>query len=115
MAERGNRGASKLASILDGRMNERDEGRLDFDFGVIKSGLSLVCNGFPKPIAKDDYSVCRHLTGKSISGGNHSGHSSGNGSHSHTLPKLAVGDHVLVVWVNEEPVVVDVVVKASSI
>lgn len=52
-----------------------------------------------------------------MSGGTHGGHNSGTGSHSHkvVMPKLKPGDRVLIVWVEGEPVVVDVVVKASGL
>ncbi len=106
MSEKGNRGAAKLAAILDNRMSESTEGQLTFDFGQISSGYSLVTNTFPVPIPKSEYSVCRHISG--ISTGTAS-------KHSHSLPKLAVGDRVLVVWVQEEPVVIDVIKKASSL
>ena len=41
-------------------------------------------------------------------------HLSGNGSHEHsvTLPKVKAGDTVLVTWVKNTPVVVDVVKKS---
>lgn len=71
------------------------------------------------PIPKKDYSVCRLLANLStnVSGGTHGGHNSGTGSHSHkvVMPKLKPGDRVLIVWVEGEPVVIDVVVKASGL
>ena len=115
MAERGNVGIGKLASTLDNRMSEHQSGQFTPDFGTIKSDMSLVTDTFPTPISDEDYSVCRHLSGYDITGGSHGGHNSGNGSHSHELPTLKPGDRVLVIWANEEAVVVDIIVKASSI
>lgn len=119
MAQRGNRGIGKLAKVLDQRMNEHSGEGLTFDFGEIKGDYSLLANTFPVPIPKGDYSVCRLITGISIgiSGGAHDGHSMGSGSHNHSavIPKLKPGDRVLLVWVQEEPVVIDVIEKASSL
>lgn len=46
-----------------------------------------------------------------ISGGSHGGHEGGNGSHTHTAkpPQIKPGDRVLVAWVQNEAVVIDVV------
>lgn len=112
-------GMEKLAKVLDSRMEEHSGGGFSFDFGVIKKDYSLVSNTFPLPIPKKDYSVCRLLANLStnVSGGTHGGHNSGTGAHSHkvVMPKLKPGDRVLIVWVEGEPVVVDVVVKASGL
>ena len=111
MSQMKKNGASKLASVLDSRMNEHGENGLQLDFGIINDDYSLTCNTFQIPVPKDDYSVCSFLSGLTVSvgGGNHNGHSSGNGSHKHTvqMPKLKPGDRVLVAWVDDEPVVVD--------
>lgn len=119
MSDLGKSGMQKLAKVLDARMGEHSEGGFSFDFGVIKKDYSLVSNTFPVPIPKKDYSVCRLLANLtvSVSGGTHGGHSSGSGQHSHSIsmPKLKPGDRVLLVWVEGEPVVIDVVVKASSL
>ena len=112
-------GMEKLAKVLDLRMGEYSGGGFSFDFGVIKKDYSLVSNTFPLPIPKKDYSVCRLLANLStnVSGGTHGGHNSGTGSHSHkvVMPKLKPGDRVLIVWVEGEPVVIDVVVMASGL
>lgn len=119
MAGMEKKGMEQLAQVLDSRMGDHSQNGLTFDFGVIKNDYSLVSNTFPVPIPKGDYSVCRLLANLSttVSGGEHGGHSSGSGTHSHkvTLPKLKPGDRVLLIWVEEEPVVIDVVVKASRL
>ena len=61
--------------------------------------------------------------------GFHGGHTSGNGGHTHSdegphvhdvlipesLRKLQPGDHVLVAWVGSDPVVIDIIIKASEV
>lgn len=112
----GHPGTSKLASVLSQRMKRENESPLVLDFGEIQGNGSLLTNTFPVPIPKGDYTVCRHVGGLSfqISGGNHTGHSGGNGSHSHTVapPAIKAGDRVLVAWVQSEAVVIDVIVKS---
>lgn len=85
------------------------------DVGVINGNMSLSTNRFSVEIPQGEYYIGRLVSGLqiSVSGGTHGGHESGNGAHSHivTLPGLSPGDHVLVVWVKDEPVVVDVLRK----
>jgi len=114
----GNPGLSKLARVMSGRMREFSEQTAEDvtpDFGVINSNMSLSTNRFSVAIPKGEYYIGRLVSGLQIpvSGGSHGGHETGNGSHSHTvtLPGLSPGDHVLVVWVKDEPVVVDVLRK----
>ena len=114
----GNPGLSKLARVMSDRMRDfSDQTAEDVtpDFGVINSNMSLSTNRFSVEIPQGEYYIGRLVSGLqiSISGGTHGGHESGNGSHSHivTLPGLSPGDHVLVVWVKDEPVVVDVLRK----
>ena len=91
-------------------------GDIEPDFGVIGKDGSLTTNMFPIPIPKGEYYLGRLVSGLkiNISGGSHGGHNSGNGSHEHsvTLPKVKAGDTVLVTWVKNTPVVVDVVKKS---
>lgn len=114
----GSPGLSRLARVMSGRMRQFAEQTAEDitpDFGVIGKGLSLTTNRFPVAIPKGEYHVGRLVSGLkiTITGGTHGGHESGNGSHSHTveLPKLKEGDHVLVIWVQDEPVVTDVLRK----
>ena len=85
---------------------ERD---LVLDFGSINKDMSLLTNTFPIPIPRSEYHVCRLVGGLAytISGGSHGGHEGGNGSHTHTAKPP--GDRVLVAWVQNEAVVIDVV------
>lgn len=111
-------GVNKLAQIMSSRMKDESASPLVLDFGSINGNYSLTTNTFPVEIPKGDYSVCRHISGLSlgISGGGHGGHESGNGSHLHSvdIPVLKPGDRVLVAWVHNDAVVIDVITPASS-
>ena len=115
----GNPGASKLGKVLAQRMSKQSESPLVLDYGSIEADYSLKTNTFPLPIPKSDYTVCRHVGGLSLetSGGEHGGHESGNGSHSHTIPVPTVkpGDRVLVAWIQNEATVIDVIVPANRL
>ncbi len=97
MADRKKEGISKLAKVLDKRINEHSETGLTFDFGVIKKGLYLQPNTMNVKISKKDYSVLQYMTGWQ------------------NLPKLKAGDHVVFIWVQDEPVILGVVKKGTAI
>jgi hypothetical protein len=141
----GNPGINKLGKVLQQRMRETNVSPLVLDFGVIQGDYSLLTNTYPIPIPKTDYMVCRDVTHnpgealtKTKSGqGQHphgpsGGHSQyeGSGEHSHpgtegahthdvVLPEsmhwLKPGDRVLVAWVQNDAVVIDVVLPATKI
>lgn len=136
----GHRGISMLASVLVQRMKRENESPLVLDFGEIQANGSLLTNTFPIPIPKGNYSVCRSLTlgraGELLTGtdksgmhehqeGLHEGHITGDGTHSHNggthghtvlipekMRSVRAGDRVLVAWVQNEPVVVDIIEKS---
>lgn len=111
MADTKKEGISKLAKTLDNRINEHNETGLTFDFGVIKKGLYLQPNTMNVKISKSEYSVLQYMTGQST-GGALSGTPY---EHSHTWPKLKAGDHVVFIWVQDEPVILGVIKKGSAI
>lgn len=126
----GHPGTSKLANVLSKRMKAENESPLVIDFGEIQGNGSLLTNTFPVPIPKGEYSVCRQLTlgatgekltetGKADTGkGKHGGHVSGDGSHEHNISipekmrSLKAGDRVLVAWVQNEAVVIDIITSS---
>lgn len=122
----GHPGTSKLASVLSQRMKRENESPLLLDFGEIQANGSLVTNTFPVPIPKGDYSVGRLVNGYTLATSDSSWtghlqndkhiHSSPSGvpGHSHDvpMPKLKPGDRVLVAWVQNEAVVVDIIEKS---
>lgn len=116
-----NAGTNRLANVLSRRMKKECESPLILDFGEIQPNGSLVTNTFPVPIPKGDYSVCRHVGGLgfAISEGGHAGHEGQTptyhtGAHDHTaeLPAAKPGDRVLVGWVQNEAVVIDVIMDS---
>lgn len=117
----GSPGINKMCRAIAQRVNrsaENIEQNLVLDIGTIQSDMSLMTNTFPKKIKKGDYHVCRHVNGfryktdrKESSHGEHGGHVSGSGTHSHWVkpPELMKGDKVLVAWVQNEVIVIDVI------
>ena len=99
------------------------------DFGTIQKDMSLKTNTFAIPIPQADYHVARQLTLGAIGGyltttdtmGQHGGHLSGNGSHSHTIiipekmRSIKPGDRVLVAWVQSEAVVIDIILRGNQV
>lgn len=129
MSKRGNPGANKLTNVLVGMMRKTNEQPLVLDFGIIGSDYSLTTNTYPVPIPKGDYSVCRAVTydpsvplTQSYNDGEHSQPDAGyGGAHTHDikLPEkmywIRPGDKVLVAWVQDEAVVVDLVYSSSRV
>lgn len=139
-----NPGISKLANVMDNRVNEIAQSR-DFptlDFASVNSDYSLKLNQFNPVIPKEDYVILSNLnigesdsefaettiSSHSHSGGEHGGHESGTGEHSHSggehkhnvkLPekfaKLLPGDRVLVCWVQNTVVVIGKIESAEDL
>lgn len=104
-------GMSKFAGVLNGLVNKRTAGSLVLDFGVIQKDKSLLTNTYPVPIPVSDYLVARSLKSRSVSTGTTDGH-----HHSvSTRQALQKGDRVIVAWVQNDAVVLDVIVKASDV
>lgn len=85
MANEGNCGVGRLASVLSWRMRQELESPLVLDFGETLGDGSLVTNTFPAPVPKGDYSLL---------GG---------------LGPLSPGDRVLVAWVFSEAIILGTV------
>ena len=121
LAERGNamvqsKGANQLANVLSKRMRETSKSPQMLDFGEIQANGSLLTNTFPVPIPKGDYTVCRQLTlGES---GSILTVTDTDGTHSHSIQvpeqmrSICPGDRVLVAWVQNEAVVIDVIMRS---
>lgn len=121
-------GISFLAETITGRIKKEAEQPIFMEFGTIDENYNLQTDTFPELIPKTDYLVCRSLMigeeGKELSkieGGKHSGHTGGEGNHSHVIPipetlrKLMPNDRVLVLWLEAEAVVVDIVLSAEEL
>lgn len=128
MGKEGNPGANKLTNMIKDMIKEGSERPLALDFGIINGDLSLSTNTFPNPIPASDYTICRCVTydpnvplTETFVDGSHGHPGAGPpGTHSHEvkLPEkmygLKAGDKVLVAWVQNEAVVVDVVYDGTK-
>ena len=113
-------GISKLAGLMDSIAKKNQSTDLVLDFGVINSDYSLTTNTFPKPIPKKDYLVCKRLQQwRTSTDGSHTHpYVSGGGAHSHSFSsdwKIKKGDRVLVAWVQNDAVVIDVILHANQV
>lgn len=138
-------GYSKLAGVLHNRMSETAETKPVLDFGQINADGSLTTNLYPITIPASDYLVCRCAAHKEAvltttqtgqgthphgPSGAHAGHTTGDGTHSHpsdegahdhdvllpsSMAAIKSGDRVLVAWVGNDAVVIDVIVAASGV
>lgn len=110
-----NVGVNKLANVLSRRMEKEKEIPLCLDFGEIQENGSLLTDTFPVPIPKGQYSVLRSLTfGKT--GECFTCTSEEPPLHTVLIPEtmrsITAGDRVLVAWVQNEAVVIDIVKKS---
>lgn len=83
-------GTSLLARLIDKRIREHGDTPLLIDYGTIKKSGSLATNSFNIAIPADDYMVCASA-------------------------KVKKGDRVLVVWIQEDPVVIDALKPGTEI
>ncbi|MBR1744363.1 MAG: hypothetical protein IJ733_21390 [Lachnospiraceae bacterium] len=110
-----NSGINKMANVLSQRMKKENASPLVLDFGEIKKNGSLVTNTFPVAIPKGSYSVCRQLTlgetGKKLTTT-----SEDPPEHKVIIPEkmrsVQPGDRVLVAWVQNEAVVIDIITSS---
>ncbi len=130
-----NAGINKLANVLIQRMKKEGESPLCLDFGEIQTNGNLITNTFPVSIPKGQYCVCRQLTLGTAGGeltkteddGSHKYNEDNSGddlnkedegTHQHTvlipekMRSLQAGDRVLVAWVQNEAVVIDIITSS---
>lgn len=112
----GTPGLNKLARVMTQRSQQVKENgdSLILDIGSIQGDMSLLTNTFPIKIPQGEYHVCRLVNGFKYEineGGYHGTHVSGDGYHTHISkpPALKKGDRVLVAWIQNEAVVIDVI------
>lgn len=124
MAYKGNPGAANLAKVLSDRINKQTQTPLAIDYGVILDEYKLLTNAFPVPIPKGDYTVCRHIMGVYMIDtlpidhnheGVHGPTSTITHKHPINYPKLKIGDRVLVVWIQNEPCVIDIIMSSENL
>lgn len=111
----GHPGISELAAVICSRIRKELESPLCLDFGEIQENGSLVTNTFPVAIPKGDYSVCRQLT-LGRAGEPLICTATEPPTQTVILPdkmqSVRAGDRVLVAWVQNEAVVVDIIDKS---
>lgn len=90
MAFDSNPGTNKLARVLSGRMKKENESPVLLEFGVIQNNNSLTTDSFPVSIPAGDYFVLKNVSKGAIKS----------------------GDRVLVAWVGDDAVVIDVVTES---
>lgn len=100
-------GTNKLANVLSRRMKRENNTPLALDFGEIQLNGSLITNTFPVPIPRGDYSICRYLNSIFLETEECEDH-----THVVKLPAVCAGDRVLVAWVQNEAVVIDVITRS---
>lgn len=113
-------GMSRLAGVIKGIAKGEQNTALTLDLGVIQADKSLLTDTYPIPIPRSDYLVCRGLKKRTASFNTSSVSVGDHGSHNHsgsvtTDEALAVGDRVLVAWVQDDAVVIDVILDASEV
>lgn len=128
MSKNGNPGANKLANVLAGMIDSRQDTGLVADYGVILDDYSLKTNTFGPPIPYGDYQICRSVTYDpsvpltvTYTDGEHSQPDAGyGGAHSHQvrLPRkmyrIQPGDRVIVLWIENEANVIDVIFNSKK-
>lgn len=113
-------GMEMLAAVVDDRIKERAEGGQGdpplLDFADVLPDYSLKPNTWPVIIPLKDYTACKNA------GKHHYGcqkcidaNLKHCGWEPPPPPQVKPGDRVLVVWVQKQPVVVDVVTSGENI
>lgn len=92
MAFEDNAGTNRLARVLSGRMKQEGRSPLILDFGRINGDFSLTTNTYPVQIPQGQYSLCKGLAERAIP-----------------------GDRVLVGWVFNEAVIIDVIFSSANL
>lgn len=127
----------QLGDIIAGRIQKSAQANKGtyLELGIINADLSLKIDGMGGNISPGDYMVDIRLTHTDYntsetehehSGGAHSGHELGTGTHTHdggkhlhrvpsVFRKLQAGDRVLVAWVGNDPIIVAIVVAGTTI
>lgn len=108
----GHSGTSLLAAVISQRIKKETKISFVLDFGEILENGDLQTNTFPVPIPKGDYSICRQLTLGKI-GDALICTAEKPPRYTVIIPdkmrSVRTGDRVLVAWVQNEAVVVDII------
>ena len=135
----------RLGEGLTGRMKKTAKANIPttLELGTINGDLSLTVDSLSNTIPKGSYMVSLALTHDTYytynemnssankphvhQAGEHEGHESGTGAHTHdkdglhdhrapsVFRNLKPGDRVLVAWVGHEPIVISIVVSSLTV
>lgn len=102
-------GISRLAGVMQSMVVKGKDAPV-FDLAIIQANGSLLADNFPIPISAGEYQVCRHLSARKAQTSSADGH-----THSvETREKIKAGDRVLLAWVEDEPIVIDIIMCAAD-
>lgn len=106
----------KLGATLNKRMQQAAKARtgITAELGTITSDRGLQVASLGNVIPKGDYLISSHLTGRktrTVSTSKEDNHTHSVDIHSE-LRNLAPGNRVLVIWCENEPVVVDILITS---
>lgn len=115
MANKGNPGSNSLARVLAKRMKVEGKTDLMLDFGSITAKGGLLTNTFPHEIPQSDYVVCRSVT-LGPAGEELTKLESGDIVEiPESMQSIQAGDRVLVAWVQNDAVVIDIITSADAV
>jgi len=107
-------GYNELALTIQRRIMKADtSSSLLIDFGQINSDGSLRTNSVPLDIPSSDYLICGSLLDNDCTC-----ESAGDPAHTHTIKtieRIATGTRVVVAWVGNDAIVIDVMKTASEV
>lgn len=121
-------GISKLAGLIGNMIDAKKDKNLILDYGIIQDDYTIITHDYPLPIKPKDYMICRHLRPvpdedqwETKGAGSHT-HAENDctsaGFHTHKFQPHEVldkGDHVLVAWVQNDPIVIDVIIHGNEL
>lgn len=113
-----NDGYNDLAKVIHGRIlktAQDSDAHMAIDFGQIQSDGSLRTNSFPVGIPAGGYLVCGNLLGIECTGGTTIVEGHTHGVSARYPQRIGRGSRVLVVWVGNDPIVIDVIHEASEV
>lgn len=113
-----NDGYNDLARVIHGRIlkaSQNSDAYMAIDFGQIQSDGSLKTNSFPVGIPANGYLVCGNLLSIECAGGTTMVEGHTHGASTRYPQRIGRGSRVLVVWVGNDPIVVDVIHEASEV
>lgn len=112
-------GINRLCNAINRRAAQHMERAftdLELDIGTIQPDMKLLTNRFPVPIEPKDYHILRSLKGlvgktykKVLPLNTEDGGTVEIPALKIKLPKLKKDDRVLIAWIRDEPIIIDVI------